>query len=328
MSEVVHVAVAVLVNESDDVCISLRHDDSHQGGLWEFPGGKIEAGESAEQALKREIEEELGLMIVQSRPLISIRHDYTDKQVCLHVSKVSRFAGEIADKATGPEGQRVRWVSVSELRSFDFPAANLAIIKALQLPDKYLITGKFVDEQAFSKKLNAALNQGIRLVQLRLKDDSLTADDQLPIILEHAASLCQQFDAKLMLNLSEKFIDQFDLSLLAYDGIHADSKTLRSLVQDNSLPAQQGKWFSASCHNQQELLMAQQLQADFVVLSPVQQTASHPDIEPLGWQSFSSLIEKISMPVYALGGVAAGDLETAWAHGAQGVSAISAFWEK
>ena len=149
MSNIIHVAVAVIINESKQVCISLRHESSHQGGLWEFPGGKVEQGETAEQALTREIKEELDLDIKQSRRLITITHHYQDKTVCLNVHKVLSYRGQ----ATGVEGQAIRWVDIDTLSDYDFPEANLAIIKALQLPDKYLITGKFVDSEDFIAKL-------------------------------------------------------------------------------------------------------------------------------------------------------------------------------
>ena len=154
MSDTVHVAVAVIVNENDEVCISLRHKQAHQGGFWEFPGGKIEGDESHAQALHREIEEELNLVIEDSRPLITVYHDYKDKKVCLHVRRVLSFHGQ----ATGVEGQQVRWVSKDELSAYEFPAANNAIIKAVQLPEKYLITGKFLDEKDFLSKLSKALD--------------------------------------------------------------------------------------------------------------------------------------------------------------------------
>jgi len=121
MTPITHVAVAVIVNQNDEVCISLRHKDSHQGGLWEFPGGKIEAGESVEQALVREIKEEIDLEITQTRPLIKITHDYIDKSVCLHVHKVISYTGKI----DGREGQQVKWLPIDELQFHAFPEANL-----------------------------------------------------------------------------------------------------------------------------------------------------------------------------------------------------------
>ncbi|MBE9567485.1 MAG: 8-oxo-dGTP diphosphatase MutT, partial [Proteobacteria bacterium] len=199
MPEIVHVAVAVIVNENDEVCISLRHEDAHQGGLWEFPGGKMEGAESVEQALAREIKEELNLVISDSRPLITIIHQYPDKQVCLHVRKVTGYQGE----AVGAEDQPVKWVAVSALSDYAFPDANIAITKALQLPDRYLITGKFSDKEDFIDKLTAAVNNDIKLVQCRLKADSFHDIEQAKQLISAAAKLCEQADAKLMLNVPD-----------------------------------------------------------------------------------------------------------------------------
>ncbi len=336
MSDIVHVAVAVIVNTNNEVCISLRHKNTHQGGLWEFPGGKVEHSESIKQALVREIREELNLEIKQSRPLITINHNYHDKAVCLHVCKVILYQGE----ATGLEGQQVKWLPVSQLSADDFPAANLPVIKALQLPDKYLITGKFTDSDDFFYKLKNAINSGIKLVQLRLKDNVIKEKgmkengrqgiSQLQFLLEQSAELCKQAEVNLMLNLSADDLHSLDLSKIEFAGFHADSKTLNTLSQrplEVFKARPRGGLFSASCHNMEELILAIKLNADFVVLSPVQKTASHPDMPAMGWRQFSNLIENISVPVYALGGVSENDLEAAWQHGGQGIAAISALWE-
>ena len=323
MSDTVHVAVAVIVDENNKVCISLRHKDSHQGGLWEFPGGKVEQGETVEQALVREIKEELDLNISQSRRFITITHDYQDKKVCLHVRKVTSYTGH----ATGLENQQVEWVDADSLLSYNFPAANLAIIKAIQLPDKYLITGKFIDSDDFFTKLKNALDNNIKLVQLRLKNTDSIGSEQVQALLEKAALSCHQSGAKLMLNLSPDLMNAVDLSRVAFSGIHADSRTLQLLSTAEVQQTSKDKLVSASCHNENELRQALKLRADFVVLSPVQQTVSHPDMQALGWQAFSTMIENMPIPVYALGGVSGDDLEIAWHHGAQGVAAISAFWK-
>ena len=125
----VHVAVGVIFNSQGQILIARRHDDAHQGGLWEFPGGKVESDESVCDALARELHEELGINIQTSscKPLIEIRHDYSDKVVLLDVWTVSEFDGE----ASGKEGQPLRWVDRSQLSGYDFPAANIAIIDAI-----------------------------------------------------------------------------------------------------------------------------------------------------------------------------------------------------
>jgi 8-oxo-dGTP diphosphatase len=323
MTDITRVAVAVIVNKSQQVCISLRHQDVHQGGLWEFPGGKIEQDESIEQALVREIKEELNLDILASRPLISITHQYADKKVYLHVNKILEYRGA----AIGVEGQVVKWVSVSELSDYNFPAANVPIIKSLQLPNKYLITGQFTDTDDYVNKLKKALANGIKLVQLRLKQGSCIDNKKLELLLTQTSLLCKQSDAKLMLNIPVENIDLVNLYEIDFDGYHLDSKTLKSLSENSTQDHFDGKLLSASCHNAEELRLAIGLNADFVVLSPVKKTVSHPEMTAMGWQDFSNLIQTVNIPVYALGGVTERDIETAYKYGAQGVSAISAFWK-
>lgn len=124
----VHVAVAVIVNEQKQVLISLRQSHQHQGDLWEFPGGKVETGEATEVALVREIKEELGIKIAKSSPLIKIEHHYQDKSVLLDVWSATDFEGE----PRGMEGQTIKWCTISALKQFEFPAANQAIIETIE----------------------------------------------------------------------------------------------------------------------------------------------------------------------------------------------------
>jgi len=124
----VHVAVGVILDEQRNILIARRAHDTHQGGLWEFPGGKVEPGEAVESALYRELREELGILIGRTSPLQQVRHDYGDKAVLLDVHVVWDFAGE----ARGLENQPLRWVAVSELGAFSFPAANQPIVGAVR----------------------------------------------------------------------------------------------------------------------------------------------------------------------------------------------------
>lgn len=124
----VHVAVAAIVNSNNEVLISLRRANQHQGGLWEFPGGKVETTETVHDALRREIKEELNIHILKAEPFIQIRHDYADKAVLLDVWEVRDFEGI----PIGYEGQSVRWQSIVDLDASDFPVANAPIIEALQ----------------------------------------------------------------------------------------------------------------------------------------------------------------------------------------------------
>lgn len=128
MKKRVHVAVGVISDGADRILISRRAEHLHQGGLWEFPGGKVEVDETVEQALRRELFEELAIEVIEQQPLLTIAHDYSDKSVLLDVWWVSAFSGE----PLGREGQPLRWVNISVLHEIEFPAANQPIIAAVQ----------------------------------------------------------------------------------------------------------------------------------------------------------------------------------------------------
>lgn len=159
----VHVAAAVIRGAEGRILIARRPQHLHQGGLWEFPGGKVEAGESVRAALVRELLEELGIRVQQARPLLKVSHDYPDKQVLLDVWEVSRFSGE----PHGAEGQPLAWVTPRQLPEYAFPAANQPIVAAARLPEQYLITPAGLSHGELLAGLRQALAAGIRLVQLR-----------------------------------------------------------------------------------------------------------------------------------------------------------------
>ena len=119
----IHVAVG-LVLDNDRVFVAQRDQNAHQGGLWEFPGGKVDAGETVEVALSRELNEELGIFVDYAEPVMQIKHDYTDKIVLLDVWQIARYRGE----PSGCEGQPVKWLAINELLAEQFPAANQAIV--------------------------------------------------------------------------------------------------------------------------------------------------------------------------------------------------------
>lgn len=313
----VRVVAAAVFAEDGRVLITRRHELAHQGGLWEFPGGKIESGETTREALARELHEEIGIEVGQARPLIRVRHDYPDKSVLLDVWRVDAFAGEAPScGGKGREGQPVKWVEPGRLSEYDFPAANLPIIRAVQLPNFYLVTPSPGDDiPGFLAQLERRLSDGIRLVQLRAK--SLDRESYVQLA-KQCLSLCNNVGAHLMLNADPELV-----AMVGAQGVHLDSGRLKSL---ESRPLPNGKWVSASCHSLEQLRQAESLQADFVMLSPVAATASHPEVEPLGWQKFQALADEIACPVYALGGMTAGDLDQSFAHGAQGVAAIRALW--
>ena len=126
----IHVVAAVISNSNNQVLLARRPQHLHQGGLWEFPGGKLNRGETIVQALQRELREELAIVVNQSdcHPLLQVSHDYPDKHVLLNFWQVSSFAGT----PYGNEGQFITWVPIEQLSDYDFPAANQAVIELLQ----------------------------------------------------------------------------------------------------------------------------------------------------------------------------------------------------
>jgi 8-oxo-dGTP diphosphatase len=304
------VVVGVIKNASGQILITLRDKSLHQGGLWEFPGGKIEAEESAEQALVRELKEELDIDVKAATPLISIRHDYPDLTVQLHVFSVETYSG----LAKGCEGQPVKWVEADELVNYAFPAANQPIITAARLPPFYAILDD-ADPNFLLVNLETILSKGIKMIQARLKTLSVAAIESF---LEHAYPLCKSYNASLLMNSSVKNADSFDV-----DGIHLTSVDLLACKQR----PENKQWVAASCHNIEELQHAQKIGVDFVVLAPVLPTPTHPDAKVLGWDQFAELIAQIKLPVYALGGLYQADLLTAQKAGGQGIAAVRAFLE-
>lgn len=317
MTKLIHVAVGVIVGADGKILIARRPQTAHQGGLWEFPGGKVDADESVQQALARELKEELAIDISASEALIQIRHHYPDKSVLLDVYKVTHFEGQ----PCGAEGQPICWVSVDELGAYEFPAANKPIVKALLLADKYLITGDFIDADDFCQRLSRALQQGIRLVQLRVNKLDLIAHKDLLI---KTVALIEKFSATLLINSSvdlfEKTIELFPSANIA---LHLNRHNAATI---SARPIPASYLLGVSCHNELEIAHAQQIGADYLLLSPVKTTSSHPGVLPLGWGNFKAMVEQANVPVYALGGVDQNDLVQAKLAGAQGVAGISAWW--
>lgn len=312
MSRLVHVAVGVIIGNDGTILIAKRPDEAHQGGLWEFPGGKVEPGETLFEALKRELREELAIETLATEPLIKIRHDYGDKVVLLDVHKVTHFAGD----PTGNEGQPILWVAPECLAQYEFPAANLPILNAINLSNRLLITGNFKSAQEFYARLEVALKRGIRLVQLRVKNQS-----SLSMLVPLASELCQNYSAKLLINAGTAEFQNF--LHLAPIGLHLNSK---NLLNCHTRPVAANVLLGASCHNEHEINHAQHIGVDFICLSPVLSTQSHPDQVGMGWEHFESLLGGTKLPVFALGGMKEFHLPIAVQKGAQGIAAISAWW--
>jgi len=326
---IVHVAVAAIIDDQGRVLLARRPDHAHQGGLWEFPGGKLASGESVSAALVRELREELGIVPISQRPLLRIRHDYQDKSVLLDVWRVDAFTGmgdTIAvdgSHGVGREGQALRWVVPQALPGINFPAANRAIVNALRLPDRYLITpGPGEDQARYLQQLELVLQRGIKLVRLRawwldgLAYQSLAG---------RVVALCHDYQAQCLLSCDNLETAAAVIGATAADGLHLSCRQLMTLSQR---PVVGQVWIAASCHHTVEVEQACSVGVDFITLSPVQVTRSHPHEQPMGWEHFRNLTERATMPVYALGGLNEYDIEPCWQYGGQGVAAISSLWDR
>jgi len=309
----IQVAAAAIADGQGRILIAKRPDHAHQGGLWEFPGGKLEPGETPLRGLTRELEEELGIRILSSRPLIRVYHDYPDRRVLLDVHRVDAFSG----KPMGREGQPLSWIRPEDMDPSAFPAADRPIIAALRLPALYLITGDDPrNPDAFLARLAQSLERGIRLVQLRAHELS---DASYAHLAERTYRLCERRGVRLLHNRDPSLV-----SKLPGHGLHLTAGRLAAL---DHRPRPEGDLVGASCHGAEDLARAARLGLDYALLSPVQATASHPGIEPMGWTRFFALAERASLPVYALGGLGPDDLEQAFCHGAQGIAAIRGLWQ-
>ena len=307
-----HVAAAVLMGEDGWVLIARRPAHLHGGGLWEFPGGKLEPGERVEAGLARELEEELGLTPLRYRPLIRVHHHYPGRDILLDVWRVEAWSGE----PQGREGQPIEWVPPGELVRRRFPEANLPVVSAARLPETYLITPEpGADDEEFLARLEQSLAAGVRLVQLRAPSITLPRFHRLA---RAALDRCRGAGAWLLLNAPPALLET-----VPADGVHLSAARLRAC---GKRPLPRERWVAASCHDPAELAHAHRIGVDFAVLSPVRRTPSHPGAGPLGWLGFWRAAERAVLPVYALGGLAPRDLLSAWAHGAQGVAAIRGLW--
>ncbi|MDN5674460.1 MAG: Nudix family hydrolase, partial [Pseudomonas sp.] len=227
----IHVVAAVIRGTDGRILIARRADTQHQGGLWEFPGGKVEEGEGVEAALARELREELGIEVTRSRALIKVSHDYPDKQVLLDVREVEAFTGE----PHGAEGQPLEWVSPRDLAQYEFPEANKPIVAAARLPDQYLITPDGLEVPKMLKGIQKAVANGTRLIQLRAPD---MYDPKYRDVAVDAVGLCGG-KAQLMLKGPLEWLGDFPSA-----GWHLTAAQLRKYAAKGR-PFPKERWLAA-----------------------------------------------------------------------------------
>lgn len=306
----IHVVAGVITDVRGRILLNRRTENSDMAGLWEFPGGKREPGETSEQALVRELREELGIEAEVGAWLMDVPQVYPDKHLRLEVRHIRSWKGS----PRGREGQAITWVTPDKLSRYSMPPADLPVVAALRHPDRYLVTPEPAgehDHPHWLKRLGAALDAGVRRVHLRTPDSPARA------ALAEAAIRAHGNRAQWLLNRDIALAGRLGV------GVHLGSE---QLLQLDARPLPAGQLVGASCHDLTQLQAAQRLGCDFAVLGPVQATPSHPGATPLGWEAFEALRAQVSLPLYALGGLAPADIAESRRHGAQGIAAIRSLW--
>ncbi len=308
----IHVVAGILSDAQGRVLLAQRAEGSHLAGLWEFPGGKVEAGESAEAALRRELREELAIEIGATEPLISIPWHYPEKSIVLHALRVHEFRGT----PLGQQQQQLRWDFPADMTAIPMPPPDRPIVNALRLPSHYAITPEpGSSDVEFIEGLRRVIARGVRLIQLRAKTLPLP---RLRSLAQEARYEARRAQVTLLLNGNLELARELDL-----DGVHLSATELLSL---DTRPLGPDRWVAASCHDERELAHAAAIGVDFAVVGPVLPTVSHAGAEPIGWRRLADLCDAAPFPVYALGGMAETHLDAAKVAGVQGIAGISAFW--
>ena len=300
---IVEVAAGVIERADGAFLLAQRPAGKVYAGWWEFPGGKIHAGESAEAALERELHEELGIDVRLAYPWITRVHVYDHATVRLRFFRVVQWAGDPHPR----ENQSFVWQKLSAPMAEPMLPANAPVLASLALPLEYAITdAEALGVDASLKILERRLAGDLRMIQVR--DRNLLGRENFA---RSVVALAHRHGAKVLINGGPAIAD----------GIHYPAAQLMSLKV-----RPEGMLAGASCHTPVELEHAMRLEMDLAVLGPVNATASHPGARLLGWHGFERLARGASIPVYAIGGMKGNDLDAARRAGAHGLAMIRGSW--
>jgi len=312
----VDVAVGILLRPDGQVLLGQRPSDKPWPGWWELPGGKIEAGESVQQALARELMEEIGVRVTESAPWVTYVHEYPKTIVRLAFCKVTGWEGE----PRGLENQALAWTDPHGPLSVGpvLPATEPPL-RWLTLPEHYFISNMGGPEgrDAWLNRLDQALAAGIRMVQFRepawqkrASQDAAT-QAELEAAFQMVLNRCRKAGARCLVNAVHP-----ESWWTRADGVHLRGADLALRRAVPPKPA----WTAASVHNEEERQIAAELNVDFLVIGHVLDTPSHPDEPGMGWERFEGLARAAGCPVYAIGGQSAATLAVAKSHGAHGIA--------
>ncbi|GGP24059.1 Nudix family hydrolase [Silvimonas iriomotensis] len=310
---IVDVAVGILVKPDGQFLLGSRPAGKPFAGFWEFPGGKLEAGETALEALARELHEEMGITVTAACPWLTQTFTYPHATVRLHFFRVTGWQGEIQSR----EGQQFAWQTNRALTVSPILPANGPIMRGLQLPDVLALSAvALLGQENWLARLDAKLASGLQWLILR--EPQLDAAD--------FATLAQTVIARARPHGARVFLhDHVELAReLGADGVHLSARAAAALSgRPRGLD-----WVGASVHNVAELTQAQHIGVDYAVAGHIKDTASHPGAAPMGWAGFDALARAgWPFPLYAIGGLAAADGAAAQAQGAHGVALLSGAWQ-
>lgn len=302
----VEVAAGVIVRDDGAFLLGQRAQGTFCPGQWEFPGGKVEADETPSEALVRELNEELGIKVLELRPWIVRRHEYAHASVALHFFEVVRWEGTIHDRVH----DALAWQFAGRCKVGPMLDANGPVLKALELPRFMAITqAGAIGVEAQLERLDTALETGVRLVQVReaeLQQDALERFAAEVVVRAH------RHGALVIVNSDEKVA-----RAAGADGLHLKSAMLARTDVRPNFP-----WVGASCHTRDELEQAAKMGLDYALFGPVKATLTHPEAAGMGWKRFAELTTGLPLPVLGLGGLTGTDMEDARTAGAHGIATI------
>jgi 8-oxo-dGTP diphosphatase len=298
---IIEVAAAVIERPDGSFLLAQRPQGKVYAGYWEFPGGKVEAGETPAAALVRELHEELGIDVERAYPWITRVFTYPHGTVRLNFFRVTAWRGEPHPR----EDQAISWQRIEATTVVPMLPANAPVLASLGLPLEYAITDASAQgPMAMLEKLEKRLQAGLKLLQVR---EPAMGEEERNLFTQRAIELAHRHGCKVLTKAP----------FPAADGIHLTASELRSLGEKPAGLA------AASCHTREELERAMALDLDFVVLGPVKEKG---DAAPLGWTRFAEIARHATIPVYAIGGLTRADLDEARRAGAHGLAMIRGSW--
>jgi 8-oxo-dGTP diphosphatase len=324
-----HVVAAVLRDARGCVLLAQRPEGKADAGLWEFPGGKVDAGETALAALRRELREELAIDFASAEPLICVPVAGEGGSIRLRLD-TWQVAG-LSSEPRALEHAALAWVEPAELGRYPMPPADRPVVAALTMPERVLITPEpgqgDAAEAAFIESVERALERGLRRVQLRMAPADPAVPQGAARVARVAAALasaCRSAGATLLLH----GVENASLAARLGVGLHLRARELSAEGAAGAIAVAraEGRPTCGAVHGVDEMRHAEALGVDDLLLGPVRSTPSHPGQPGLGWERFEALRAQTVLPVFALGGVSPGDLAEARRHGAQGVAGIRGFW--